>query len=99
MSRISPPSGSSRLSTRRQINNLATPTLNRRTVLPLWIGLPRYSSDRKGKGRAKDIGFNLTRRRCEDGLLLGGTCWGIWKLGHQWQEVAIAGGSSSPIAW
>jgi hypothetical protein len=64
-------------------------------VLPLWIGLSKSSSqDRKGKGRARDIGFSLTRRRCEDGLLLGGTCWGIWKLGHQWQEIAIAGGKS-----
>jgi len=95
MNRISPPSTGSRLTNRRQANNLAIPTISRRTVLPLWIGLPRHSADRKGKGRARDIGFSLTRRRCEDGLLLGGTCWGIWKLGNEWQEVAIAGGMSN----
>jgi dolichol kinase len=94
MNRISPPSTTSRLANRRQANNLAIPTTSRRTVLPLWIGLPRHSADRKGKGRARDIGFSLTRRRCEDGLLLGGTGWGIWKLGNEWQEVAIAGGTS-----
>jgi hypothetical protein len=95
MNRISPPSTTSRLANRRQANNLAIPTTSRRTVLPLWIGLSRHGADRKGKGRARDIGFSLTRRRCEDGLLLGGTCWGIWKLGNEWQEVAIAGGTST----
>lgn len=67
------------------------------TFLPLWIGLPRRQEQRyrgKGKGIAREWGFSLTRRRCEDGLLLAGVAWGIWKLGHVWHEVAIAGGMS-----
>jgi len=95
--RISPPSGlrlGMGLGGKRQANiaSISTPTYP--TFLPLWIGLPkRVGYTEKGKGRALEYGFNLTRRRCEDGLLLSGIAWGIWKLGHEWHEVAIAGGA------
>jgi hypothetical protein len=81
--------------------SIATP--NRPTFLPLWVGLPRRSSyhleQSKGKGKAREWGFNLTRRRCEDGLLLSGIALGVWKLGHVWHEVAIAGGESLLNVW
>lgn len=99
--RISPPSGpgaSSRMINRRSAPSYGTPVPQRRSVLPLWIGISRapVEGDKKGKGRAfalPPLGFYLTRRKCEDGLLLGGVASGVWQLGRTWNEIAIAGGT------
>jgi dolichol kinase len=62
------------------------------TLLPIRIGLSGHDrTDAKGKGRGW-LGFRLTRRRCEDGLLLGAVMLGVWKLGAEWEERALAGG-------
>lgn len=69
--------------------NLAQPIP---TLLPIRIGLPGLErTDVRGKGRGR-LGFRLTRRRCEDGLLLGAVMLGVWKLGAEWEERALAGG-------
>lgn len=96
MFRISPPSGSNARTNNRRQTTVNSAGQARRTLLPLWIGLPRsdrsITYDRKGKGRVVELCFYLTRRRCEDGLLLGGVICGVWQLGRTWHEVAIAGG-------
>lgn len=38
-------------------------------------------------------GIKITRRRCEDALLLIGVVFGIYKLGKEWDEKALAGGT------
>ena len=38
-------------------------------------------------------GIKITRRRCEDALLLIGVAFGIYKLGKEWDEKALAGGT------
>jgi hypothetical protein len=36
----------------------------------------------------------LTRKRCEDALLLVAVGLGVWQLGSKWNEKALAGGES-----
>ncbi|OCF32033.1 dolichol kinase [Kwoniella heveanensis BCC8398] len=64
------------------------------TLLPTTLGwrIP-LSADRKGKDRERVIGLTLklTRKRCENALLLGAVIWGVHKLGAQWREKALAG--------
>ena len=40
-------------------------------------------------------GLRLTRRRSEDALLLVAVGLGVYKLGTEWHEKAIAGGESA----
>jgi hypothetical protein len=85
--------------TRKPLSFLHHPLPATFTLLPLRIGLPRKDSpvrsiDRKGKGKAVDVGVVITRRRCESALLLGGVGWGVLKLGYCWKERALAGGGS-----
>ncbi|KAK4686360.1 hypothetical protein P7C73_g3762, partial [Tremellales sp. Uapishka_1] len=62
------------------------------TLLPLRIGLPTTTVlDRKGKARERDWSILVTRKRCEDGLLLSGVLWGIVILVKKWDERALAG--------
>ena len=68
-----------------------------RSVLPIRLGSSRpgpvsSNADRKGQGKAlQNVGYNLTRRRCEDGLVLGAVVLGIYRLSHKWKEMALAG--------
>ncbi|WWC89718.1 uncharacterized protein L201_004643 [Kwoniella dendrophila CBS 6074] len=63
------------------------------TLFPIHIPLriPFLRLDRKGKGRAIDTQIKITRRRCEDAILLSAVILGVWKLGYQWGEKALAG--------
>ncbi|WVW82713.1 hypothetical protein I302_104724 [Kwoniella bestiolae CBS 10118] len=65
------------------------------TLLPAVIGslipLSRSVPDTKGKGRAIDLRVTITRKRCEDLILLSAVVLGIWKLGCGWGEKALAG--------
>jgi hypothetical protein len=83
---------SSRRSATSQSHHPAPPSSS---VLPIWIGLP-FASGKwiKGKTTIGRCGCRLTRRRCEDGLLLGAVVLGVWKLGAEWDEWALAGGKS-----
>lgn len=56
---------------------------HRATLLPVQIGIRRF-------------GFQLNRRKCEDGLVLCAVCLGAWKLARQWEERALAGGELIP---
>ncbi|WVQ99035.1 hypothetical protein IAU59_006167 [Kwoniella sp. CBS 9459] len=64
------------------------------TLLPTTLGwIIPLSAVSKGKGHERfiDLRFKLTRRRCESALLLGAVIWGVYKLGVQWGEKALAG--------
>jgi hypothetical protein len=90
---LSPPPGKNVHSqAKKQAPTAAAPAW---TLLPIRVG---WKADRKGKGKATgwSWGFDITRRRCEDAILLGAVGWGIWKLGYQWDEKALAGGEQGP---
>ncbi|WWD16230.1 hypothetical protein CI109_100656 [Kwoniella shandongensis] len=62
------------------------------SLFPLTVGFPRpLEYDCKGKGRGFHLSFRLTRKRCENAILLGAVVVGIWRLGVQWEEKALAG--------
>ncbi|WWD01023.1 hypothetical protein V866_007961 [Kwoniella sp. B9012] len=63
------------------------------TLLPAEIGyqIPLFGSDWKGKGRAIHLRLRITRKRCENAILLSAVILGIWKLGCDWGEKALAG--------
>ncbi|KAK6903305.1 dolichol kinase [Kwoniella mangroviensis CBS 8886] len=63
------------------------------TLLPAEMGyqIPLFGSDRKGKGRAINLRLRITRKRCENAILLSAVILGIWKLGCNWGEKALAG--------
>lgn len=60
------------------------------TLLPWRLFVRRSRADRKGKCREND-GFSITRRNCEDGLLLLAVGYGVYKLVGAWDERALAG--------
>jgi len=63
-----------------------------RTLLPTRIGYKR-TIDGKPMASRWSFGYDLTRWRCENAVLLGAVAWGIWTLGNQWDERALAGGT------
>ncbi|KAK8869508.1 hypothetical protein IAR55_000073 [Kwoniella newhampshirensis] len=89
----SPPAPSGpRLSLPARKSNVHHPVSPAYTLFPMTIGSPRpVEADRKGKGRPFNLSFKLTRKRCENTILLGSVIWGIYKLGVQWEEKALAG--------
>jgi hypothetical protein len=62
----------------------------KRVLLPCRIGFEAKSGRRQGIHRV--MGYTLTRRRCEDGLLIGAIGVGACKLAYTWEEFALAGG-------
>lgn len=56
------------------------------------IGVPRRPShrDKVTSSRWDWLGFDVTRRRCENGLILGAVILGIRKLAVDWGEIALA---------
>ncbi len=93
ISRASPPpaAGPSKPSFQaRRPTSMTLPLTSSIAILPYRVSLPtKWKREGKEKG---DIGFRLTRRSCENGLLLGAVGFGVWKLGWQWNEKALAGG-------
>jgi dolichol kinase len=61
------------------------------TLLPTRIGWKRQVN-MGAKIPSWSFGYDLTRYRCENAVLLGAVGWGIWKLGYGWDEWALAGG-------
>ncbi|WVR05441.1 hypothetical protein IAU60_002457 [Kwoniella sp. DSM 27419] len=95
--RASPPpavSSSKQAQTNRRMSKdaLHHPVPAAYTLLPRQFGISiPLSLDRKGKGRAINVTLQLTRKRCEDAILLGAVSWGVIKLGTKWGEKALAG--------
>nr|XP_018263518.1 dolichol kinase [Kwoniella dejecticola CBS 10117]OBR85676.1 dolichol kinase [Kwoniella dejecticola CBS 10117] len=63
------------------------------TLFPISPGLriPWSFALPNEKRRTIGIRINVTRRRCEDAILLSAVILGVWKLGHEWGEKALAG--------
>ena len=92
--RLSPqiPSTPSRQSfqARRPVSHLQNPLPPTLTLLPVRFTLPLQHKQNQTK--KSGWALRLTRRRCEDGLLLLTVGWGTWTLGWQWNEKALAAG-------
>ena len=67
------------------------------TLLPTRLGFGG-SDTGSIKSSSWRIGYDLTRYRCENAVLLGAVAWGIWTLGDQWDERALAGGMSRVVS-
>ncbi|WWC69143.1 uncharacterized protein I206_103079 [Kwoniella pini CBS 10737] len=71
-------------------NHPTSPTF---TLLPMMLGyrIPLWTVNGRFKPRTLDLRVNITRRRCEDAILLAAVILGVWKLGYEWGEKALAG--------
>ncbi|ODN75059.1 hypothetical protein L202_06278 [Cryptococcus amylolentus CBS 6039] len=86
------PLASARTSNSARRQNSAPPSPPPHTLLPFMIGLNHVITFKLG-GKTRRIGLSMlmTRRKCENLLVLSAVCWGIWVLGYRWGEQAIAG--------
>ena len=68
------------------------------TLLPWRLLYRRSRADSKGKGQGRvSEEFSITRRNCEDALLLLAVGYGVYKLVGSWDERALAGGVYIPV--
>lgn len=79
------------ISSRRPIPQTAPPF----TLLPFRLGFSGYSVSIKfgwkSQERICNLSIKMTRRGCENALVLGAVLWGIWILVVRWNEKAVAG--------
>ncbi|OXH39913.1 dolichol kinase [Cryptococcus neoformans] len=79
------------ISSRRPIPQPAPPF----TLLPFRIRFPCLSAPISfgwtAQRRIWNLPIKMTRRRCENALVLGAVLWGIWVLVVKWDEKAVAG--------
>ncbi|WVQ78617.1 hypothetical protein IAT38_000703 [Cryptococcus sp. DSM 104549] len=77
-------------SSRRAQSSSTQPAPRSLTLLPFTIGSQPSNDLARNRGTFQ-LSITVTRRRCENAIVLGGVVWGIWTLGARWDEKALAG--------
>lgn len=89
ISRLSPPLINKNL----RKNQLLHPIPATYTLLPIQLLIPGLLNGKVKKAAGvSPSSLSLTRKTCENGILLGAVLCGVYKLGHDWDEKALAGG-------